>query len=120
MARQHLHLADQVLVAAERLGLAAFELGQDVLDTVDGGEDEGHRIAGDGQPVAKAAHQRLGGMGEGFESRQAEKAARSLDGMNEAEDVAQNLFVVGILLEADELDVDDIEMLARFGQKLAQ
>jgi hypothetical protein len=44
-----------------------------------------------------------------FEARQPEEAAGSLDGVNEAKDVAEDLSVVRILLEADQLDVDNIE-----------
>jgi hypothetical protein len=40
--------------------------------------------------------------------------------MDQPKNVAENLFVIGILLEPDQLDVDGIEVFARFRQKLAQ
>ena len=83
-------------------------------------EDERDGLARHRHAVAELAHQRLGRMRQRLEARQAEEAAGALDGVDEPEDVAQDRFVVGLLLEADELDVDDVEMLARFGQKLAQ
>jgi len=59
-------------------------------------------------------------MRQRLEARQAEKAAGALDGVDELEDVAQDRLVAGLALEADELHVDNVEMLAGFGQKLAQ
>ena len=83
-------------------------------------EDEGDGLARDRHAVAELAHQRLGRMRQRLEARQAEKAAGALDGVDEPEDVAQDRLVVRAPLEADELDVDNVEMLAGFGQKLAQ
>ena len=103
--------ADEVAVDALRLGGVALELGQDVLDAVERREDQRHGLGRDGHAVAELAHQRLGRMGERLEPRQPEEAAGALDGVDEPEDVAQDLVVVGIALEADELDVDDVEML---------
>jgi hypothetical protein len=59
-------------------------------------------------------------MRQRLQARQAEKAAGALDGVDEPEDVAQDRPVAGLTLEADELHVDNVEMLAGFGQKLAQ
>ena len=59
-------------------------------------------------------------MGQCFETRQAQKAARSLDRVNKAKDVIQNFCVVGILLEANQLVIDDVETLVGLGQELAQ
>ena len=107
-------------VVARRLGLVALEGGEDLLDAVDGGEDERHGLVGDRRAVAELAHQGLGGMRERLEPRQAEKAAGALDRVDETEDVVEDFEVVGIGLELDQLDVDDIDALAGLGQKFPQ
>jgi hypothetical protein len=55
-----------------------------------------------------------------LQARQGEKAAGAFDGVDEAEDVGENLRVVGILLETHELDVDDVETLVRLGHEFPQ
>ena len=70
--------------------------------------------------VAEFAHQGFGGVRQRFEPRQIEEAAGALDGVDEAEDVVEDLRVVGILLEAHELDVDDVDALVRLGQEFPQ
>ena len=60
------------------------------------------------------------GMRQRFEPRQAEEAAGALDGVDEAEDVVENLGVVRLLLETHQLDVDGVEALAGLGQELPQ
>src|ERR1700694_1393714 len=59
-------------------------------------------------------------MGQRFETRQSEKAAGALDGVNQAEDVIQNLGVVRILLEPYQLVIDGIQTLASLRQELPQ
>ena len=115
-----LKLVDQVLVGALGLGLGGFQAGEDFLDAVDGGQDQRHGFGGDRHAVAEFAHQRLAGMGQRFEPRQAEEAAGALDGVNQAEDVIQNLGVVRVLLEPHQLIVDRIQAFAGLGQKLPQ
>ena len=117
---ERLEAADEVGVGAFGLGRAALELGEDLLDAVDRRQDEGDGLARHRHAVAELAHQRLGRMRQRLEARQAEKAAGALDGVDEPEDVAQDRLVVRLLLEAHELHVDNVEMLAGFGQKLAQ
>ena len=73
-----------------------------------------------GQAIAELAHHALGGMGERLEPRQAEKAARSLDGMNQTKNVAEDLAVIGLLLEAYEFRVHAIETFIGLGQELTQ
>ena len=87
---------------------------------VEGGEDERDGVAGHRHAVAELAHQRLGGVRQRLEPRQSEEAAGALDGVNEPEDVAEDRFVVRILLEPNQFEIDGVEMLARFRQKLAQ
>ncbi len=113
-------LPDQVLVISLRLGLGRFQLTQDVLDAIDRGQDQRHRRARHRHAVAEFAHQGLGRMGQRFQPRQSQKAAGPLDGVNQAEDVVQDLRVVRLLLEPHQLIVDGIEALARLRQKLPQ
>jgi len=117
---ERLEAADEVGIGAVGLGRAALELGEDQLDAVDRRQDEGDGLARHRHAVPELAHQRLGRMRQRLEARQAEKAAGALDGVDEPEDVAQDRLVAGLALEADELHVDNVEMLAGFGQKLAQ
>ena len=115
-----LEIGDQIVVVAVRLALLALERVENFLDAVDGGEDERDGVAGHRHAVAELAHQRLGGMRQRFQPRQAEEAAGALDGVDETENVVENLGVVGILLETHELDVDDVETLVRLGQEFPQ
>ena len=118
--RHPLELADQILVVALGLGLGLLESGQHFLQPVDGGEDQRDGFAGDRHPVAEFAHQGFGGMRERFQPRQPEEAAGPFDRVDEAEDVAEDVRVVRLLLEANELHVDRVEALVRLGQELAQ
>jgi hypothetical protein len=59
-------------------------------------------------------------MRQRFEARQIEEAAGSFDGVNQSEDVVENLRVVGILFKTHELDIDHVDALIRFGQEVPQ
>src|SRR5690242_14149614 len=59
-------------------------------------------------------------MRERFQPRQTEEAASTFDGVNETEDIGENVVVVRLLLEPDKLDVDDVEALVGLGEKVAQ
>ena len=120
VGRHAVELRDQVAIVARLLGLVALELVEQQLDAVDGRQDQRDGLAGDRQAVAEIAHQRFGGVGERFQPRQPEEAAGAFDGVDEAEDVIENLGVVRILLETNQLHVDDIEAFARLGQKFPQ
>ena len=111
---------DQILIGALGLGLGGLEPCENFLDAVDAGQDQRHRFGGDRHAVAEFAHQRLAGMRQRFEARQAEKAAGALDGVNQPENVIQNLGVVRILLEPHQLIVDRIQAFVGLGQKLPQ
>jgi len=113
-------MLDQIAVAAFRLVLPGFDLVEDDLDAVDGGENEGDRLGGDRHAVAELAHQRFGCVRQRFEPGQSEKPARALDGVDEAKDVAEDIGVIRLALEAHQLGVDPRETLAGLGQKLAQ
>ena len=123
----HAHLAhhiaeliDQIGVGAFRLALMGFKLGEDLLDPVDGEQHQRHGLTGDRRAVAEFAHQAFRGMGQRLETRQAEKTAGAFDGMDEAEHVAENLGVVGLLLETNQLDVDHVEALVGFDQEFLE
>ncbi len=111
---------DQILIGALRLGLGGLEPREDFLDAVDARQDQADRLARDRHAVTEFAHQRLAGMRQRFQPRQSQKAASALDGMDEAEDIIQNLGVVRILLEPHQLIVDRVQALAGLGQKLPQ
>jgi hypothetical protein len=55
-----------------------------------------------------------------LEARQSEKAAGALDGVDEPEDIAENLGVVRVLLETHELDVDHVEALVGLDQEFLE
>ena len=97
-----------------------LQLGEDFLDAVDGEQDQRDGIAGDRHAVAEFAHQGFGGVRQRLQPRQAEEAAGALDGVNEPENVGEDLGVVRLLLEAHELDVDHVETLVGLGQEFAQ
>ena len=115
-----MQLLDQVLVGALGLGLGGFQAGEDFLDAVDRGQDQRHGFGRHRHAVAEFAHQRLAGMGQRFQPRQPEEAAGALDGVNQPENVIENLRVVRVLLEPHQLIVDRIQALAGLGQKLPQ
>jgi hypothetical protein len=54
------------------------------------------------------------------ESRQAKEAARTLDRVNQAENIAEDLGVVWFLFETHKLDVDHVEAFVSFGQEFAE
>ena len=123
--RAHLahHLAelkDQVGVGAFRLALVRFKLGEDLLDPVDGEQHQRDGLAGDRRTVAEFAHQVFRRMGQRLKTRQTEKTAGALDGVDEAKHVAENLGIVGLLLETNELDVDHVEALVGFDQEFLE
>lgn len=70
--------------------------------------------------VAELAHQSLGGVSEGLQPRQTKKAASAFDGVNETENIIEDLGVVGILLETHKLDVDHVETFVGLGDKFPQ
>jgi len=111
---------DQIRIAAFGLGLVGLELAENVLDAIDRRKDQRHGLAGHRHAVAEFSHQRFGGVRKRLQPRQAEEAAGPLDGMNESEDVIENLRVVGILLEFDQLIVNGIETLVRLREEFSQ
>ena len=102
---------------ARRLALVRFELVENGLDAIDGGEDEGDGFGRDRHAVAKLAHQIFGCVRQRLQPRQREKAAGAFDRVHEAEDVSEDVAVVRLLLEAHEFGVDPVETLAGLGQE---
>src|SRR3546814_5519200 len=70
--------------------------------------------------VAHLAQHILAGVRHTLETGQAEKSAGSLDRVHQAEDVAKQLLVVGILLELHQLDVQLRKAFVGLGQKFTQ
>ncbi len=120
LGRHPLQPFDQIAIGAGRFGLVALQFVEHLLDTVDGGKDERDGLAGDRRAVAEIAHQCFGGMRQRFEPRQCKKATGPFNRVNEAKDVAENLGVVRILLEANQLCIDNIKAFARLREKFAQ
>jgi hypothetical protein len=113
-------VARQIPIVAGRLGLIALELVEQRLDAVDGGEHKRDGLAGDRPAAAEISHQRFGGVGQRLEPRQAEEAAGALDGVDQPKNIVEDLGVVRLLLETHELNVDDVEAFAGFGQEIPQ
>jgi hypothetical protein len=88
--------------------------------SVEGDKNERDGFAGDRRAVAEIAHQCFGGMRQRFEPRQCKKATGPFNRVNEAKDVAENLGVVRILLEANQLCIDNVKAFARLREKFAQ
>ena len=59
-------------------------------------------------------------MRQRFQTRQPQEAAGALDGVDQAEDVIQDLGVVRLLLELHQLIVHGVQALAGLRQKLPQ
>ena len=106
-----MQLLDQVFVGALGLGLGRLEAGQDLLDAIDRGQDQRHGFGLDRHAVAEFAHQRFAGVGQRFQPRQPQEAAGALDGVDQAEDVIQDLRVARVLLEPHQLIVDRVQAL---------
>ena len=88
-----------------------------MLDTIDALEDDADAIDCDGGAVAILPHQRLGGVCQLGELRQPKKAASPFDRMHQPEDGVEHFGIVGVLLEADELDIELVEAFVGFGKE---
>ena len=115
-----IELADKIDVVARRFLFAQLDRVEDGFDAIDGGKNERDGFGRNRKPVAESPHHALGGMRQRLEPRQAEKAAGSLDGVNQTKDIAEDLAVVGLLLEAHEFRVYAIETFIGLGQELTQ
>ena len=107
---------DQLLVVALGLGLRGLELSHDQLQPIQGLQHDGHDLAADRQyAVAHLAQDVLRRMGHAFQTRQAQKAAGPLDGVDQAENVVEDLRAVRVLLQRHQFVVDDLQRLVRLG-----
>ena len=113
-----LKIGNEVAVGAVRLALFAFERFEYPLDAVDGRQHQRDGFARCRRAVAELAHQRLGGVRQRFQPRQIQKSTSPLDSVDEAENVVEDLGVVGILLKTDEFDVDHVETFIGLGHEL--
>ena len=73
-----------------------------------------------GMPSRNLPISAFGGVRQRFQARQTEESAGALDGVDEAENVVENLGVVRLLLETHELDVDHVEALVGLGQEFPE
>ena len=117
---QLMKLPDQIDVVSRRLAFVGFEAFENGLDPVDGAKDEGDGLGRDRHAVAEFAHQAFGSVREGLQPGQTEKAAGALDGMDEPKDVAEDVAVIRLLLEAHQLRIDAFETLVGLGQELLE
>ena len=115
-----MELDDQVLIVAFRLCFGGFKSAENFLDAVDAAQDQRHGFCRDRHSVAEFTHQGLAGMGQRFKARQSQETAGSLDGMNKAENIIQDLGVVRVLLEPHQLIVDGVQAFAGLRQKFSQ
>src|SRR5262245_42271929 len=115
-----LEAGNEIFIGAFRLTLVAFKGLENCLDAIYCGENERDRLARGWCAVAKPPHQSLGCMCERFEAWQPKKPASPLNGMDQPEDIIENLCVVRILLETHELDVDYVETLVGLGDRFPQ
>ena len=120
LVHQAAEVVYEVLVAAVGLLLPRLELVEDYFDPINRGECDGDGFRGDRHAVAEFSHERFRSMGQPFEARQSKKAACTLDGVNQSKDVAENLGIVGLALEAHQFGVNAIEILVGLGQELAE
>ena len=70
--------------------------------------------------VANLAEHVFTGMGNSFQSGQAQKSARALNRVHEPENAPQNIFIGRIFFKFDKLHVDNGQAFRRFGQKFAK
>ena len=109
-AVHRVELRDQFLVVAVRFGLRLFEHRDDFLDPVERSENQTYSLGSNLlDTIAEIAENVFTRMGNGFETRQADKAARTLDRVNESENIAEELRVVRILLQLDDFNVQIIQ-----------
>jgi len=114
-------LGNQRRILAFRLLAGFLQIAQQIANTVDALEDQRHRLRRHRQhAVAELAEHIFAGVGDRFQSRQAQEPAGALDGMDQTEDVAEDLRILRILLEFDEFAVDDFEALAGFRQEFTE
>jgi len=112
---------DQVAVLAGGLGLGLLQDREKALDAIQRFEDQADSGGRDGQlAIADPAEHVLAGVSDRFQPRQAEEAAGALDGVHDAEDVAEQLRIIRVLLEADEFLIEQRETLGGLGQKFAE
>jgi hypothetical protein len=102
---------------ALRLHAVALKPFEDRLDPVDALEDDADALDGDRRAVAILPHQSLGRVRKLGQPREPEKAASPFDRVDQPEDRVEHLGIVGVLLEADELDVELVEAFIGLGKE---
>jgi len=119
--RKRVKPADQIRIVALRLRLGFCENAEQFLDRVDRLQNECNRIRRYREfSVAKLAQNVFGGVRNLFQPGQSKETARTLESVNQAENAAQQLRIVGFLFESDDLHIETIDCLVRLGQKFAK
>ena len=68
--------------------------------------------------VAQLAQEGFGLVGDRFQNRKCQEAARSLDGVNGAENASQQICILRVFLEFDEILIQPGEVFVTLDQKL--
>jgi hypothetical protein len=97
---------DQVGVVARRLRLGLLQNGQNTLDRIQRLKNGGNRLGRDPQlAVAELAQNIFRCVSDMLQTRQTQKSAGPLDGMDQTKDITEQFGVVRVLLEPDQFDV---------------
>src|SRR5579885_3225009 len=97
MLHKTVEALDQVVIGALGLTLVRLQPVEDGLDAVDGGQDQGDPFGRDRHPLAELADQSLGRVRQRLEPGKPEKAAGSLDRVDQTKNVRENLVVIRLL-----------------------
>ena len=109
---------NQIGVISVRLGLVGFKLAEQIFDGVDRFKHQRHGIGGNNQfPVTNFAQNVFTSMGNCLKARQPQKAACPFDGMNQTEDIRQNIRIVRVLFKLHQLYVERRKTFRSFGKK---
>jgi len=111
----------QFLIAAFRFGTGFFQFAKQRPDGIQAPENQRDRLRRHFQDaVTELAEHVFTGMRNRFQARQAQEAAGTLDGVNEAENVAEDFAVARVLFELDHLRIQLFQTFRRLGQKFGK
>ncbi len=111
---------NQIVVIALGFFSRCRETGENVFDAIDGRQCQRHGFRGRWCSIPQFADQRFRAMRQMLEARQTEKAACSLDRMEQAENPDDCLAIPGIPLEQHQLLASGLDMLARLDEKIVE
>ena len=106
---------NEVAVVGVALAAVLLDAGHDRADGVDQREQGAGYVRVETKfAVPELTEEVLAFVGDGFELREPEKSARSLDGMNAAEDVGEASAVVRIFFQLDKVVLELVQALEAF------